>query len=244
MGYNKELITNILADVLGSDADGLYLHSGCIYGDASIDDEYFYTNLDTKTIVNYDGMDYHLNWGISKLVIVPDNASYVIKVPFMGLYDYDEKGQPYLSQEVLIDLCQTEANFYEEADEDLQRILVPTDFVFLYNNRIPIYIQKKIFKVASGCLYDTDLEKYVTPLHTSIVNNLIHKLYPERRNKEILLEYTAYLLPEIGIVRTKELIKAISEIDDLHSGNWGIDENGELQIFDYAGFETDRVWGY
>lgn len=243
MGYDKRLITDILTDVLGSDADGLYLYSDCIYGEASIDDEYFYTNLDTKTTVNYDGIDYHLNWGISKLVIVPDNTSFVIKIPFMGLYDYDAKWQPYLAQEVLTDLCQTEANLYEEANEDLQHILIPIDFVFLYNNRIPVYIQKKIFKTANG-LFDTDLEKYVTPLHTSIVNNLIHKLYPERRNKEMLLEYTAHLLPEIGIARTKELIKAISEIDDLHSGNWGIDENGELQIFDYAGFETDRVWGY
>lgn len=243
MGYDKRLITDILIDVLGSDADGLYLYSDCIYGEANIDDEYFYTNLDTKTIVNYDGMDYHLNWGISKLVIVPDDASFVIKIPFMGLYDYDAKGQPYLSQEVLIDLCQTEANLYEEADEDLQHILTPIDFVFLYNNRIPIYIQKKIFKTATG-LFDTDLKKYVTPLHTSIVNNLIHKLYPERHYKEMLLEYTAYLLPEIGITRTKELIREISTIDDLHNGNWGIDEDGKLQIFDYAGYDADRVWGY
>jgi len=54
----------------------------------SSDDTFDSDWVDYEVSKNYSG-DFHIDNGVSKMVIIPENEDFVIKIPFNGMYEYE-----------------------------------------------------------------------------------------------------------------------------------------------------------
>ena len=263
-------VMQIVEDVLGCDCNGVYINSSSIY--ESQDQDIITLFPDDGEEGNVCHLDYCFNsydiaLGASKLVIIPKNKNYVIKVPFTHMYnevcvrcDGDEnaycEGEGYCSgkceyescascchhcmryryeiaTEVQYDICAAEDNIYEEASDELQQLLVPNIFIGMYNDVVPVYIQKKIKHTARG-MKDTIPFK----ADEKIVAYLAKKYHSEIDDIG-LVQY----LSVMGISKFRNLLMDIGMLDDLHAGNWGFFEDGSIGIIDYGGYSEEGLWG-
>lgn len=128
-----------------------HLNENCGFTEEDVDD--FIASIDYDKVPRFD-------WdsGATKLVIIPEDRDYVIKIPFNGQYiwnsDNDEDGE-YREEEYVFrsfygalgnygeDYCYAETIIYEKAEiEHFERAFLPTIKV-LEVKHYPIYVQPK-----------------------------------------------------------------------------------------------------
>ena len=237
----------ICHDIFGEKATGVYGNKDVMeYGD-----EYevsFSTNLEDGEVGVYHRTDLYVAWGASKLVIVPLNENFVIKVDMTGTYDWNAEEEKY----ELIDTLNMdesslpeEERLYNNASNELKQILVPVHYVFDYNRKIPVYVQEK-YNMNLNDIYEEDLD----PFYDGEVNGVMPKSV-EARIKE--LADTCYLrdhqyfiyniwLKRFGFSTTMKIAKELIDYSDLHNGNMAVMNDGVVKICDYAGYDHYAHW--
>ena len=116
--------------------------------------EWIFDWLETN-ITPYLDEEYEICHGVSKVVLVPADGDYVIKIPFNGTYEscYDDNGDfedeiwnefYNAPEECGWDYCATEVEVYEKAKEyNVECFFVKTELLCTSKNFHPIYIQEK-----------------------------------------------------------------------------------------------------
>ena len=152
MKYSAKEVIHYVREVLGYNfLQGLFIAEDAIFDDYTAPEERkILTSVEPEVncidyLGNCSDLDFEVCSGMTKLVIIPSNRNYVIKIPFTGFYSsgYDKDG--YESDYQLIgeakhDVCADENCFYEQASEELQQVLTPNIFVANIDG-ISVYIQ-------------------------------------------------------------------------------------------------------
>lgn len=197
--------------------------------------EYFTSKEEDYLVSSIEVGDdrFNFDWedGASKLVIIPENTDYVIKIPFNATYDefdneYYEYSQNY---------CETEISLYNrilfEANPLFAQFFLPLTRVKEFENW-DIYIQPKCQT------YDdvSEEEKKHSYSQGSLMKVKSKKLGFYVNLPDDWLAAVTEVLKNVQLV--KEFISLLEEYDitqDLHRGNIGYC-NGKPVILDYAGF--------
>lgn len=197
--------------------------------------EYFTSKEEDYLVSSIEVGDdrFNFDWedGATKLVIIPENTDYVIKIPFNAEYDeYDKEYHEYSQN-----YCETERSLYNkilfETNPLFAQFFLPLTFVEEFKNW-EIYIQPKCQA------YNNTGEKERSKSYSV---NSMEKVKSKKLRYYIALpeDWLAAVTEVLKDVRlVKEFIDVLDEYDitnDLHQGNFGYC-NGKPVIFDYAGF--------
>lgn len=189
------------------------------------------------------GLKARIEQGVSKLVIIPTDYNYVIKIPFNGFFDYvwnDEAGECDYDNLVFyyyLNACAPDTSDYcwdelirinKAYDAGFEKLFPATAFVKEINGH-RFYIQEKV-RVAR------DFKP------TGISEN-------SRQKAETLTNYykncddtwRAAVIEYYGEIYWKSFcdwnyINCIDMLSDMHSSNYGYDMNGYPVILDVSGF--------
>lgn len=248
-------VFNFVERLLGAHAEGLYISEDVVYGDDNVESIPICTNFNEQSyfIVEEEGdKDFSLAVGMTKLVIIPTNRSYVIKIPFSGLYrltdlHYKDDGEidyvvstfTQLSN-VTDDICYEENEVCDNFTEDTCSIIAKNIYVTNLNG-IPIYIQEKIDHTVNLECYSNVEEKCAElgalPAEVKIAKYLYYKKYYDH----FPLHYLYLLLKKYGIYRTMCLYEEIEDnINDLHRNNYGLSREGMPILIDIGGYDSGR----
>jgi hypothetical protein len=230
--FKKEIL-NYVDNLLGFNPTGLYIVKDSIDGSCDADEAPIYTNIDERLDLDLSELNYAV--GASKFVIFY-NSNWVIKIPFTGYYWEEEDLTPIL-EGYWDDTnpCDEEMAIYDNASDDLKKLLVPNYFLGWINGSIPIYIQRRV--KASYCYIE---RKEIIGKSSPIQKKIATKVIEDWRrffNRDI----RGILLNIFGIKRLKDIALEIDALSDLHSKNIGFMSNGDFAIFDYAGY-TPLSW--
>lgn len=239
----EEVINEIFGDIGFIAYDGEDYES-CYLGNN--EDLYGISNLEELLIENKIN-SYSIEKGITKIVLIPEDKDYVIKIPITKIayreffYDNGEyhKGKFVIKDNVGGDYCKKEEEIYNSIDEEVKKMFAETKFL-IEVNKLPIYIQEKIdFSFDNKCFNpdifpsdrksDMDIRTIVnSELSSKGINNL------GRLNTEFCYD----VMMNYGIDSFLLLIREINfwKIEDLHELNIGY-KNYKPMIFDYSGFE-------
>ena len=174
--------------------------------------------------------NFQVRAGATKIVLVPDDTSYVIKVPFIGEESWDDEGYhafdggDYDNEEY--DYCAHEAYLYDQAEIfGCDQFFVPTMYLIMVED-IPVYIQTKINYI----YFQRRATSKNTFRYASIKNSDV--LIPEVGAR--LLEY--YSMSEVATFLA--FIKAF-EINDLEASRNGeyVEAFGRYVFWDYSGYK-------
>lgn len=248
MNWNIAEIFENVKKILGEDFEGAFGVNFEEYRFTGVDIHGFKVFMDknlTKEFGETTGI--RTSWGATKVVLIPADTDYVIKIPITGFYNVDFgislddiKGIHFKG---FIDLDDFDAmrreNFTREyLWNDVKNIFLP-DILIGQINGIPIYIQKKVASIA----------KYT---HSSVSNEdkeFIKRLTEETGYiYEVDFEIDARFLSTILHFYNEETVRKflgeIKMIGDLHAGNYGYLADGSPVVFDYASYEEDMYLDY
>lgn len=232
MKYNVEDVMEIVADMLGANATGIYTDHVALSSHLEMIEFVMLTNLEKPWELT-DSKNVKVACGMSKVVLIPEYEDYVIKIPFTGCYqeNYDEDTGETSYEQVCDcnwDYCDIEAANYANATSDLKEYLAETQFVGLYNN-IPIYVQEKI-KCSESDSNECD--------RTTYLDNEIDYITDQWYCSDFCVVFLKKILNKIGLQRTLSLLSEINEsFDDIHDANYGYRFDGSPVIFDYSGYD-------
>lgn len=235
MKFNKKDVMEFVREALGDNATEILIDR---YTIDECDNPYDFTiflDRDCKFPLSFcnDG-DFYIDSGCSKLVIVPKNRSYVIKIPWTGVYaDVDEDGEYggecVFDYELNYSPMEEEISYYNDVDEETRQYLAENEFVGLYNNSIPVYVQEKIKHLGWGAATNTSVSnKFSTKANVYSLGAKIAKMIVE----------------QLGYDEGFRVIRELDCIDDLHSANYGFDKYGQFKVIDYAGFNVENYFAY
>lgn len=178
--------------------------------------------------------------GASKLVIIPDNKDFVIKIPFeyeeecdeypySGAYNVGPEGE---TLEFGWDYCALEAALWEQADKlGIGHLFAKTIFIGEYNN-YPIYIQEK-------CQTFKEVKNIENYSEKSKKRSL--KLCKENNfwcfNSGWLSDVLDYYDTDAEFMAINKFVRDY-HIDDLHWGNMGYKLDGSPVLIDYSDFSS------
>lgn len=176
------------------------------------------------------------NWedGATKLVIIPENRDYVIKIPFNGRYDYGDffyfEGA---CSDTCDDYCSSEMHLYEEAKRmNLEKLFLPLELACEVDG-YPIYVQDKAEEIdswhsgAQGMKYSSEASR-----------DRISQAYKEGTRFFGPPTWIASCLDTLGSFEELERFSSFLDeegITDLHEGNLGY-YDGHAVIIDYGGY--------
>lgn len=178
-------------------------------------------------------LDYMIDSGATKVVLIPMDASFVIKIPFFGEkdWDWDNGPIPYMGayapglEEVEPNnYCELEAELYKEAVKwELEKFFVPTVF-FGDICGLPVYIQPRIYQtkrlVAKDSVYKYASIKGSSEFDTDVGANLV-EFYSLSDIERLLRFFKHYKIDDVDNFR-----------------NSGYDRiSGRYVFWDYAGFK-------
>ena len=196
-------------------------------------DEYFTSREEDFLISSIDCDELSFDWedGASKLVIIPEDKDYVIKIPFNAGYD------TFLCEyyDYSYNYCEEECNLYEKIS-------------FEEN---PLFTQ--FFRPLTKVKEFEDWDVYIQP-KCQIYNNLEEEDRSKSYSKDSMMKVKSKKLrhytnlPEDWLAAVTEVLKDVQLVrefilfleeyditQDLHSGNIGYYNNKPV-ILDYAGF--------
>jgi len=191
------------------------------------EEDFLISSVDCEDELSFDWED-----GASKLVIVPENKDYVIKIPFNAMYDnflceYYDYSQNYCTTEMYL--------YYKIANEEnpiFAQFFLPLTYIEEFENW-EIYIQPK-------CQIYNNLDE--NERSRSYSKNSFDKIKANKNvsySTTLPLDWLAAVTEVLGdIDLVVEFINMLEKYDinqDLHSGNIGY-YNGKPIILDYAGF--------
>lgn len=177
-----------------------------------------------------DGEEYDWEDGATKLVIIPENLDYVIKIPFNAIWDSFMTEYIYMSQ----DYCNTEMELYYKIEKEnplFTQFLLPLTYVKEFST-YDIYIQPKCQS------YINTSKKYREKTYSKKSLGKISSCRPEL-DTSLPNDWLAAVAEELGDVElVKEFLNLLEKYDmtqDLHHGNIGYC-NGKPIILDYGSF--------
>lgn len=169
--------------------------------------------------------------GYTKIVLFPrDEKDIVIKIPYRGmdLYQWDESdgGLGFVARRDFKgisswDYCDREATLYGHACRwGVERFFACTEYIGDALGRIPIYAAER----CGEYVWDN-------VCRPPKVESLVKLGVPPDVAGVLSVQYkTADLQALVGFLQR-------FNVNDLHSGNWGVGGDGNLKIIDYAGYE-------
>ena len=181
----------------------------------------------------YEGMpNYDYQIGATKLVIIPTDLDYVIKIPYnlathFGEY-FDFNGLP----KGFDDYCQYELSLYEIAEaEGWEELFLPIEYIGEYKG-IPVYVQQKA-------------EEYLC-CYINYASEDSRKIVENKRKEDRY--YLSLSLPFDWVACCVDVLKSIEKVReffrflentkisrDLHRSNIGYFNNKPI-IIDYGGY--------
>lgn len=187
------------------------------------EEDFFISAIDYTECDNFDWED-----GASKLVIIPENYNYVIKIPFNGCYcglEYCDFSQNY---------CETEIELYETI---ISENPIFSQF-FLPLTRVEEFFDYDIYIQLKCQVYNnlSNIEKYSFYSKESMKK--------AKSNEELFcprlpIDWVAAVIEVLKDVNlVEEFFNVLNKYDitlDLHKGNIGYYNNKPI-ILDYAGF--------
>ena len=180
----------------------------------------------------YDGTySYDIQSGATKCVLIPNGASYVIKIPFSGAiewdddsdYDYQGAYSDELENENDNDYCELEAALYEKSvDWGLQDFFVPTAFFGIIKG-FPVYVQVRV-NVAHHRAAESYRQTYRTIegsiLFDDYIGAALVEFYGTQKVAKLLRFFDYY---------------GINDVDNYRNGGYDIEYKRHV-FWDYAGF--------
>lgn len=246
MKYNVNEIMDLVKEVLGEDADGIYLNQN----DFDDGENNLYSTEDGSYVISEWSINYCTRHGLSRFVIIPDEGDYVIKLPITGIYDFvdseDEEGDWIREMRIVAkadDTCddptEDEICFYNNASKAIKQVLLPNIFIGAYNG-IPVYIQRKItetYDSSKNSYRPLSLDEHVLIKRTMTKATKIDDCYPPCPDA-----FTLDIINFYGAKKAESMLKFLYERNDLHGGNIGYID-GRPVVFDYGGFNgEDYLW--
>lgn len=175
-------------------------------------------------------------YGASKCVIISDDLPYVIKIPFNGFWDWEEKQDiPFFGAacDDGWDYCEAEENRFHLAEEfHFQKYLAKTEFVHITKNGIRIYTQPKCI---SGL-------RRIKPGTLKFYKTIESKYQENRKEKTTIPIYDInWVITFVNLYGYEELERFFDFLiendwdDDLSSDNVGY-INDKPVLIDYCGY--------
>lgn len=186
-----------------------------------------------ETIFNQLDSSTHTAWGVTQFVINSDDWNEVVKIPFEGMYEWDEEKDVYIFNEFCWNYCEESVELYQKALEiGVAAIMAKTRV--LGTNKIgqTIYAQEKVARPYAN------FKKHCSEDSFKLVKNSIkEKIYWCRFSTTWL----GNAIDCYGFSFVDKFLKFCydNDIVDLHDNNYGYRADGTPVIFDYASFS----WG-
>lgn len=231
---NKEKAKEIISHLNIPMNAGIYTDDGIFNGENDI-----YCALDPY------GYDYEIGYGLTKLVIVPEDEDFVIKTPFYGTWrtntwDEDSTDPEFCRFEDENAMCGCSS--YCEAEYEKTAIIkaspygmfVPNmEFVCETDNGRPFYIQEKV-------------EIFTKEASNPSRESLKTALEEEDEYKFCLTPWRATVIDFYGEDTWKNFVdwqknENLNLFDDMHSGNYGYRFDGSPVMFDISGVGEEEV---
>lgn len=173
--------------------------------------------------INLEKENFNVSFGSSKLVIIPKDFNYVLKLPF--LYEKDEKSN-------IINYCDIEAENYIKAKENGFDNFFAESYYLMTYNEIPCYCMKKVVTSRSFDFAADLIDNYIlSGMSKRDAYDSVRCLDDEEIVREIFI-------CRYGIVMVDSLYDFMCDnnINDIHDNNVGYDENDNVIIIDYSGY--------
>ena len=185
-------------------------------------------------ITNFGIPNFDWDTGATKLVIMPEQREYVIKIPFNGYYDeghfYHFEGA---ESDYCDNYCEAENRLYMEATVDgFEELFLPNEYVCDVDC-YPIYVQPK----AEVLNKSESQEKYSSK---ESKEKILQRIKEDRFFTNLPASWLASCLDVLGSM--EEVNKFLKFLDmtgisaDLHYGNLGY-YHGHAVIIDYGGYD-------
>lgn len=234
MKFNKKDVMEFVRKALGDNATEVLIDRYTIDECDNPYDFPIFLDKDCKFPLSFgEGEDFYIDSGCSKLVIVPKNRSYVIKIPWTGVYtnidEYGENVEDTFDYELSYSPMEEEISYYNDVDEETRQYLAENEFVGLYNNSIPIYVQEKVKHIGWGAATNT---------------SVTHQFTEKAPIYKLGAKVAKMIIEQLGYNEGFKVVRELDSIDDLHNGNYGFDKYGQFKIIDYAGYNTDNYFAY
>lgn len=178
--------------------------------------------------------------GMTKLVIIPPNCNYVIKIPFNGHY-YDNEFyffEEAANEEDFSDYCLTEYIKYQQLKKENLECFVAKTVYYKTIDNTRIFIQEKVIPLDSPWAYSNISIPNPSENSKKIVSSIFS-------NDNIMdfydTEWASNCVELYGAQKTKNFFLYCSMqdpdiIEDFHDGNYGYRKNGEPVILDYSNY--------
>lgn len=209
--------------------------------DFGVDEEDNYNDWDFRVIDEEDNYDFFN--GVSKLVIVPDEFSFVVKIPFNGHYEWDEESEEEkfysfenACDEAPDDYCMDEYNKYLSLKKaGFADIAAETTIICNIDGR-NFYAQEKVLSYYEG----------KTRSHPS--KESYEKATSLERKYQVGFtdDWVAAVIETYGEEFWKKFLdwnesqcSRDSVLTDMHTGNYGYRMDGRPVIFDISGWRDN-----
>lgn len=188
----------------------------------------------------------HVASGLTKIVLIPDDKDYVIKIPITktGRYDYvEDENRNYRKENFLIednnlgDYCSIEEELFNSFEDDIKKIFAETRFITKVND-LPIYIQEKVTVPYRRKIDLFDPNHYPSDRKSDMdIHYELSAIGEYCEYNEFQEDYCYDILVNYGFDFLVKLLQTIdyTGISDLHYGNYGY-KNYKPMIFDYSGY--------
>lgn len=205
-----------------------------------------YLNYDMGERICADApVGWDCSWGASKIVLIPENKNFVVKIPFKkdASYsdDYNEEAWESLpsfcsayyplSGTNGFDYCRSEAEYFKLAKRSgIAEFFAATIFIGTYNH-YPIYIQEKINPAENDWKSHTH-----TPAERQKTRNTLASMnvYTDSIADDDLVE----ILQQHSKKKVKKFFDFLDHyhIRDVRPANYGYDSEGMVVLSDYSDF--------
>lgn len=239
MAWNKEEIFEILADILGDNADGVYISYDNVDFGA---EDLFYSDRELLTPI-CNSFNARVAAGMTRLVIIPNDKDYVIKLPITGVYgnienEYDCRDIEECEVKMFVDLdeynaFESEQLIYNSLFSESKKVFLLSEFVGDFQG-IPVYVQEKVTQIRG------DIMPVISEEESLRVSEVSSKhLYKESVERSLEDDFILSLINFYGEEATGWILEDCKNIDDLHYNNYGYTKDGRPVIFDFAGFDGE-----
>lgn len=249
---DKDYIFQIVSLMIGDNATEILIPSS-EYEYGISDDPAVSMSEDNEIWEIEDCHGYHVMRGATKVVIIPSEEDFVIKLNITGTYLTEKECQdygleyPHMDRRSKQNVLDEENAIYEDIGMRAQKFIKPNIYVGDFNN-IPVYIQEKI-KIAYDFGSGPSEKKYSKTEDNIkwIVNSIGEMTKPAGWHTSLFPNPFIYdMIQAYGEDDTAMILAQLRDaaIYDLNYGNFGYDMKGLPCLFDIGGFSEEEFFSY